>query len=669
MYGKFCILLSKKTLYYRTFFYKIELKNYTEGKVAQAMSRIRKIAVFISHIYGDYQRNVCQGVIDKATEYGYHVDVFTSNDERILGKYSTGEFDVLRIPNPESYGGAIISSNTYLVPELGQQIIDALQKWNCPVIDINSTVSPFPRVLLDNNAAIADLVKHLATVHELRRICYLGNTVEWYFSCARESHYKEAMDSLGLSDNVRMFEADYSREGICAALDQILLTDPQAIICYNDNMAFTVMSELAAKGIRIPSQIAITGCDNLEFGQNITPSLTTVTFPTYEMGERAFLLLLEQLDHATILEAPVVKAVPRFGASCGCTASHNVTPILFSTKLKGKTDSLEAIALENIHMSSTLQGQTDIDEAMDLLADFVVNFEKDQGIKGLRECYFCLYSDWEQISNHVRNMIQMEDEPETDKILLKLGIRDKIRLPECSFTREDCLPEFLRDNGNDVYVFTPLFFGDHSFGYLCESFEKNIISYPFSFVSCLQNMNSMLQSISDNKNMQLMLNRLDDIYSHDSLTGLYNLHRFKILTPGFLEKAAQQNSSVVTIVLDMDRLKSINDKYGHEEGNVAIQVLGQAINQNCNENLIACRFGGDEFYLLGTGMDDIEAQNIILRIQRYLEHYNDTSSKPYHVTASGGCAICKGYTEDDLNEAFKAADQKMYAQKQLRHKS
>ncbi|MCR5753760.1 MAG: hypothetical protein K6G30_02955, partial [Acetatifactor sp.] len=179
------------------------------------MSKIRKIAVFISHIYGDYQREVCQGVIDKATQYGYHVDVFTSNDEKILGKYSTGEFDVLRIPNPSSYDGAIISSNTYLVPELGQQIIEALQSWDCPVIDINTTVSPFPRVLLDNNSAIADLVKHLVSVHGLHNICYLGNTIEFYFSCAREARYKEAMDACGLTDRIQIVEADYSRESIC----------------------------------------------------------------------------------------------------------------------------------------------------------------------------------------------------------------------------------------------------------------------------------------------------------------------------------------------------------------------------------------------------------------------------------------------------------------------
>ena len=87
------------------------------------MSRIHKIAVFISHIYGEYQRNLCQGVIDKATEFGYHVDIFVSNDEKILGQYASGESGVLKIPNPSTYDGALLSSGTYLVPELKQNVI------------------------------------------------------------------------------------------------------------------------------------------------------------------------------------------------------------------------------------------------------------------------------------------------------------------------------------------------------------------------------------------------------------------------------------------------------------------------------------------------------------------------------------------------------------------
>ena len=318
-------------------------------------------------------------------------------------------------------------------------------------------------------------------------------------------------------------------------------------------------------------------------------------------------------------------------------------------------------------MSSSLQGITDMDVAMDTLTIFLQNIEEEQGIVGLRECYLCLYSDWEQISKQVRRLTQLEAAPERDKTLLKLALRDHVRLPECTFSRSDSLPEFLRKSGSQVYVFTPLYFDDKSFGYLCQAFENNKISYPFSFVSWLQTVNGMLQTISDNRNMQLMLDRLEEIYSHDSLTGLLNLQSFNMLTPAFLKRAEQKASGLVTIVLDLDHLKFINDKYGHAEGNFAIQVLGQAISQFCTDDLMACRFGGDEFYLLGTNMTGEEAQNTIFRVQKYLENYNENNKKTYLISVSGGYASATDYTEDALQEAFKIADQNMYRQKEMRH--
>lgn len=631
------------------------------------MSRIHKIAVFISHIYGDYQSKLCQGIIDKATEFGYRVDIFNSNDEEILGKYTTGESSVLKIPNPVTYDGVITSSGTYYVRELREKVIETLREWNCPVIDINSPNSPFPTVLLDNNSPIGDLVTHLATAHKLTRICYIGNSQEKQISDSREFHYTRAMLHMGLSSSITIANADYSHVGVCRALDTILESNPQAIVCYNDDMAFTVMEELALRGHSVPKDIAVTGCDNLEFGQNISPSLTTITFPTYELGEQAFQLLLAQLDHTTTENRITVKASPRYGASCGCAACNNDHPILFNNKLKKKIDNLESIYLKDIHMSSSLQGLTDMDAAMDALTIFLQNIEEEQGIVGLRECYLCLKSNWEQITKQVRRLTKLEEAPEKDKMILKLALRDHVKLPECTFPRTDTLPEFIRKSGSQVYVFTSLYFGDKSFGYLCQAFENNKISYPFSFVSWLQTVDSMLQTISDNRNMQLMVDRLEDIYSHDSLTGLLNLQSFNMITPAFLKRAESQDSGLITIVLDLDHLKYINDKYGHAEGNFAIQVLGQAISQICTDDLMACRFGGDEFYLLGTNMTGEEAQKTIFRVQNYLENYNENNKKTYRISVSGGYASATDYTEDALQDAFKIADQNMYRQKELRH--
>ncbi|MCR5255551.1 MAG: GGDEF domain-containing protein [Acetatifactor sp.] len=633
------------------------------------MAKIHTIAVFISHIYGDYQRDLCQGVIDKASQYGYHVDIFVSNDEKVLGNYSKGEFSILKIPNAANYDGVITSTGTYLVKEIKDRIIEELQTWNCPVVDINTAETPFARVLLDNNIATKEIVEHLVKVHNFTRIVYLGCTEEEFVSKEREHYYREAMTDLDLKDHIIYTESDFSQEGIMTALDKLLLNDPQAIICYNDQMASTVIAELASKGVNIPCRVAVTGCDNLEFGQNINPSLTTVTFPAYELGEKAFDFLLKKLDDPEFDEFVTVNATPIFRNSCGCHVTKNTPPILYSYKLKSKIDQLERVYLSGMRMSSILQGVKDLDVGVELIDDFVRNVNKDQGVVGLREFYLCLYSEWDRISSEVKRVTHLEENLDKDKIFLKLARRDGVRLSECTFSKKDSLPDYIRNaNTSSVYVFTPLFFGEKSYGYICQAYENNIISYPFPFVSWLSNLNSMFHSIRSNKNMQIMLDRLEEIYSHDALTGLLNLQTFNMKVTDFIKKAAAEGKQISALVLDLDYLKKINDKFGHAEGNFAIQILGQAISQVLSDDLIACRFGGDEFYILCSGLSEEETQNIIYRIQKYLENYNETSSRPFKVMVSGGYAFLAGYETEDVDEGFKAADKNMYAQKEIRHR-
>jgi LacI family transcriptional regulator len=74
---------------------------------------------------------------------------------------------------------------------------------------------------------------------------------------------------------------------------------PTAIFACNDMTAFGVMNELTSEGIKIPDEIAVVGFDNIEFSQMVTPPLTTIQQPDYEMGILACNLLLDQLNGKT----------------------------------------------------------------------------------------------------------------------------------------------------------------------------------------------------------------------------------------------------------------------------------------------------------------------------------------------------------------------------------
>lgn len=101
------------------------------------MYQAKKIGIFISHIFGEFQRSLCQGIIDKAAEFGYIVEIFSSTDGEDVGSYSLGESSILRIPNYDEFSGVCFASDTYLLTSLKERIAQTLaEKCTCPIIEI-----------------------------------------------------------------------------------------------------------------------------------------------------------------------------------------------------------------------------------------------------------------------------------------------------------------------------------------------------------------------------------------------------------------------------------------------------------------------------------------------------------------------------------------------------
>lgn len=630
------------------------------------MYRTKKIGVFISHIYGDYQSRLCSGIIEKATEYGYLVEIFTSNDGENLGDYGKGEFGILNIPRPDDYAGIIMASDTYLLSSLKQDIINRLQEhFTCPVIDINQKPSVFPRVILENNKPVKDVVLHLGKTHHYKNICYLGSSAEVDYNVIRERAFVEGMKELSLPFTDCIYSCDYSRESVEHALKQILKADPlpDAIVCYNDKIALSVITILKDWDYRIPEQIAVTGCDTLEFGQMTAPTLTSVTFPVNEVGKSAVEQLTRLIRKENVEPVTTVMATPSFGTSCGCPQNHPVSSYFYARKLDKHIAELEQNLILNMHMSANLQGVDDLDKGMDLLAQFALT------LPDCKEFYLCLYEDWDRISSHIREItLTTEDEYNSDTVLLKLAIKDGKRLPECTFTKRNILPDYLYDGNPSSYIYTPLFFGDKSFGYLALAFENSKVGYSFFFISWLMNVNSMLKGLCDKKNLGLLVGRLEDIYTKDELTGLLNRQGFKIFSVPAFDKAIADKIPVCAFMFDLDCLKLINDTFGHAEGNFAIQVLAHALENSVEEGDICSRQGGDEFQVLTFGYTQENANQLMDNVNKYLSNYNKLHTKDYRIQASCGYCLRVPEKPAELAEMYKEADLNMYDHKRNKDK-
>lgn len=144
----------------------------------------------------------------------------------------------------------------------------------------------------------------------------------------------------------------------------------------------------------------------------------------------------------------------------------------------------------------------------------------------------------------------------------------------------------------------------------------------------------------------------------DAMTGLYNR---KILTPVLEQRLQQQvkaGTPVTFIAIDLDKLKTINDTLGHQEGDLAITLLAQAIESSIRKSDYAIRLGGDEFCVILIDAPPEMASQLPERIASHLKAV--APEKDLHFS-SGSYTM---QPEDTLHDAYKTSDERLYLNKQ-----
>ena len=119
-------------------------------------------------------------------------------------------------------------------------------------------------------------------------------------------------------------------------------------------------------------------------------------------------------------------------------------------------------------------------------------------------------------------------------------------------------------------------------------------------------------------------------------------------------------------MIDMDRLKDINDGFGHEAGNSAITLVAQCLQRSIRGTDTAARFGGDEFAVLLPGASPEVAEAVVKRVRHNVYKTTlDLRSRMIRCSVSIGVV---NYPKDgrDMRELLSMADRKMYRDKELR---
>ncbi len=190
-----------------------------------------------------------------------------------------------------------------------------------PIVSLGVELPDLPSAYTDNKSIFHELVSHLIQEHNRKKIGFISGPSSNTDAFSRYLGYTSA-----LADNHITYQPDYvyvgdftslsANDAVKTLLDERQL-DLDAIVCANDSMALTIISELKKRDILIPEQIIVTGCDNISSSAYCVPSLTTIEQSLEEMAEAAFDLLLKTIEG----KSPSNVIVPSkiiYRESCGC---------------------------------------------------------------------------------------------------------------------------------------------------------------------------------------------------------------------------------------------------------------------------------------------------------------------------------------------------------------
>ena len=165
-----------------------------------------------------------------------------------------------------------------------------------------------PSVISDDRLAMKLAVDHL-WITGCRHLAHLAGPQNLPTGVGRRLGFEQALRDHGASaSGIAVCEA-YSREAGRAAMARLLAakgTRPDGVVCCNDLVALGAYDALAAAGLRIPTDVSITGHNDMQLVDLVNPPLTTIRPPHRELGWRAAQLLFERLDGQQLSAATVV---------------------------------------------------------------------------------------------------------------------------------------------------------------------------------------------------------------------------------------------------------------------------------------------------------------------------------------------------------------------------
>ena len=625
----------------------------------------KRIAVFTNGFSNEFVEHVVTGLQKKAAEDGVDIFVFVTycaagDNER----QNKCQLNIFHLPDPESFDGAVMLTNTYNFPDEQERVCARFQRAGVPMLSLEVEVPGMSCIKTENYKGVRDLATHLIEHHNAKKIIFVNGIEGNVENTIRRQALIDVLEEHGMK-LFDEFKSDFGFYTTFLTMNRYLEEGkelPDAFVCANDHMALGINASLTEHGYSVPKDVLLTGFDMSKDGQLTFPILATVSRGWEKFGEIAYEKLNYQIEHP---EERFIKEYASYfvpSESCGCPASEEA--------LNNRFDAVKSITFNNLENSlidiffQRMQIPLSMAEKKEDFMEKAIKYCSDVPQLGPN---YCLCTEPE--------FFELDDEQYPDRIRgysshmdILYELREGKRLPLRSFDSKELYPGYSHEEGSsNLYIFVPMNYLNYIIGYIAIKNAPKLL-FNLDLGMFVNTMNVQLFSMrrhifSERKNLELK-----KIYMTDALTMMYNRMGCQKVLYDYISSRKEDNKKSILVFADIDRMKTINDVYGHLNGDFAIKATAETFKSCSPDGWLFGRYGGDEFIAVGPLPESEDIEQLIRKLSETMNSDLKALNLAFTLHASIGYTVIEPGEDLTIANYIDRADKNMYAEKEKYHK-
>lgn len=629
----------------------------------------RRIAVCGNGWSNEYLEIAMSGIRRCAKEQNVDVFLFLNFSSGTNGEEkSIGDININRLVEHGNFDGIVLLANTFQLQSEFDYLSDLIIRNNIPAVSLEYHMPGIDFWGSDNYSGMRELAEHLVMHHGYEDIVFVSGPKGNLESNTRCKALEDVLAKKGLAlkeDHVLCCNWNYqdAQTNVTAFVKNYGKL-PDAFVCANDVMAMGTCAAMEELHYKIPDDVKVTGFDNLLSVRTYTPTIASVDRNWDDMSYQSMQYLLRRIEGDAERESRYVnaKAVP--AESCGCETDKNrpeFERILKNNSYAGNVNN----SFWSGHLCDITESVSMCVTEEELHHSLSEYFKSHHGYEG-ENLSFCLMDNF--FTSLKKDGAPLSKKGYTDHMQVICRLKDGKATERVRFATKDLVPEYDYDSKESkIFVCVPLYVEEAAFGYVVFDVGVGIL-YDYSVFNWTRSISQNLNRVRKNITIEELNKRLEKLYLMDHLTGVYNRFGCEKVAYPYLEKCHKEGKTAILMFADVNKMKDINDKFGHLQGDIALRAVADTLLNVLKEEFIIVRYGGDEFLMVGEYKEENQPERLMKQLNEELEQTAVEMKLPYSLKAGIGYVLVDATQELKLTEYLKKADEAMYEMKQTQHK-